>query len=70
MRRDIIFILLNLILFADCRPDSIQTASRSRPAETVHIGTADVSATLVALPQSANVESSRIALQAFFEAYS
>lgn len=69
MHRYLIFHLLTLVLFAGCRPASIQTAVRPTHAETVQIPAENISATLAALPSNPNIRSSQTVLRTFFDAY-
>lgn len=69
MRRDLIFLVLNIILLAGYHLDSIQTANSPTQAKAVQIPTESISAALAALPPNPNIQSSQTVLQAFFDAY-
>ena len=62
------FALLSLLLTAACANRTIDTGEQTSNAIT-QTPVTDTSATLIALPAGPNVQTSRIVLQAFFDAY-
>ena len=68
MRR-IIFLWLTFIVSAGCRLSAVPPVSKATAMETIQIPTTDISATIEVLPAGPDIQSSKIVLQAFFDAY-
>lgn len=68
MRR-IILLWLTCIVSAGCRLSAVPPVSKATAMETIQMPTTDISATIEVLPAGPDIQSSKIVLQAFFDAY-